>query len=169
MPAVTELFQRLIDGLKEETVHYDRLVGLGEEQKEILVAGDLPRLSDNVRRSEKELFSLGPLTKSRAEVLGQIGTSLGLKDASLAAVSEKAPEQVKTNFDDTVSGVAVAARRLDEVNKVNEKLLENAVGYVNFTLNALSGPGNMKTTFSPEAAKPMGQSAPAASMLNRIV
>ncbi len=169
MSSVSELFQNLLDGLKKETSHYVRLFELGEEQKKILVAGDLERLPVNVRASEKEVFALGPLAASRTETLKQLGRQLGLGKPSLAMVAEKAPVEMKVEFQEVVAEVARSAKRLDDVNRGNEKLLENAVGYVNFTLNALKDGGETKPSIPSAALRLAGDVVPTASILNRVI
>ena len=159
----------LMEGLKKEAVCYLRLCELGEEQKEILVAGDLSRLPENVRLSEKEVFALGPLASSRAVAVGAIGREWGLSSPSLAVIAERVPGEVRSEFQNAVREVVEAARKLDDVNRSNEKLLENAVGYVNFTLKALSDEGRPKTVYTPESLRSLSANVQAASTLNRVV
>jgi hypothetical protein len=159
----------LMEGLKKEAACYRRLCELGDEQKEILVAGELPRLPENVRLSEKEVFALGPLASSRTATIGAIGREWGLATPSLTVIAERVPSDVRADFQKAVSDVVESARRLDDVNRANEKLLENAVGYVNFTLKALSDGGRPKDVYTPESLRLMNVGTQAASTLNRVV
>lgn len=164
----SEIFTVLMDNLRKEAGHYRRLRQFSLEQKDILVSGDLKRLPEVVRSSEREVFALGPLHAERARVLEGLGRRWGVAVPSLSDVSEKAPEEIRPSFREAVGEVVAAARELDDVNRGNEKLLQNAVDYVNFTLGALSDGGKPRTTYTP-AANGTVPAAPAASLLNRVV
>jgi hypothetical protein len=164
-----ELFSDLMANLRKEAGHYRRLRQLGEEQKALLIAGDMQPLPENVRASEREVFALGPLNTSRTQAIEHLGRQLGIAGASLTALSDRAPLDMKPAFREAVHEVVQAAKELDEVNRGNEKLLENAVNYVSFTLNALSDGGKPKSTYSPAALRSTAPNTQAASMLNRVV
>ncbi len=165
----TQIFNEIMADLRKEAGHYQRLRELGEEQKTVLVAGDLQKLPEIVRASEKEVFALGPLHASRAQRLAILGRQMGIQEPTLDTIAERAPLEVRDDFAGAIREVVQAAKNLDDVNRGNEKLLENAVNYVNFTLNALSEGGKPKSTYTPASLKPAVPAQQAASMLNRVV
>lgn len=162
-------FERLETILREEADRYRRLAVIGNEQKDLLVAGDMGKLPENVRAAEREVFALGPLGTARNETIAALGRVLGMTDSTLTSIAEKAPEQRRDSLRAAVAEVVSAAKSLDAVNQGNEKLLENAVQYVQFTLSALSGGAKTKDTYTPSATTPKNQVSPATSTLNRVV
>lgn len=159
-------YQELMEGLKKETARYRRLVELGEVQRTLLVAGDMAKLPENVRMIEKEVFALGPLSAERAKWIEKLA---GSKKATLDTVVKKAPEAVRDELKDCIREVVEAAKKLDEVNRGNEKLIENAVDYVKFTLNALKDGGKSIPAAASMSPKTPGSAAPASTLLDRVI
>ncbi len=151
--------------MNEEAECYRQLVVLAGRQKELLVAAQIQELPVNVRLEEKQVFILGPLVSRRNELLQEIAKSLGMKTMSLSQAVEKAPEDVAKRFRESVLALVDSAKRLESVNQGNDKLLKNALSYVNFTLKAISAGGR------PAVAARMdkGIEKPASSFLNRKV
>lgn len=161
----SDLFKELADRMNEEAECYRQLVVLAGRQKELLVAAQIQELPVNVRLEEKQVFILGPLVSRRNELLQEIAKSLGMKTMSLSQAVEKAPEDVAKRFRESVLALVDSAKRLESVNQGNDKLLKNALSYVNFTLKAISAGGR------PAVAARMdkGIEKPASSFLNRKV
>ena len=145
---MNELIQSLIECLKQETAHYRRLAVLAGQQKELLMAGGMEGLPSNVRLEEKEVFALGPLTAKRDELLAQMAKLQKVKSLSLSEALQRAPVESIEEFKKAVIELVRSAKNLDEVNKTNEKLLDNALSYVNFTLRVIAD-GGKKRTFAP--------------------
>jgi hypothetical protein len=145
---MNELILSLIECLKEEAARYRKLTELANEQRDLLVAGKTEVLPENVRLEEKEVFALGPLIAKRNEFLAQMGKTLHLKTLSLAEALQKAPVEFIEDFKKAVIELVQAAKRLEETNQGNEKLLQNALSYVNFTLKVIAN-GGKKQAFSP--------------------
>src|SRR5690349_17012491 len=88
---MTELVLALIETMEKETVHFRRLIELGETQKEILISGKIEPLTANIRLQEKEVFALGPLSANRAELLSKIGVLAGHIKMDLKQVTQVVP------------------------------------------------------------------------------
>ncbi|HVM33109.1 MAG TPA: flagellar protein FlgN [bacterium] len=158
------LFQELMKVLSEEAGCYRQLSDLARRQKEILVAAQMEDLPVNLRHEEKQVFLLGPLVAKRNELLGKIAQAAGAKKMDLSQAILAAPGEVAEAFQETALGLAQAARELEALNQGNEKLLKNALSYVNFTLKAIASGGR------PSAAQmKAGYEKPAASFVNRTV
>lgn len=145
---MTELVLALIETMEKETAHFRRLIELGETQKEILVSGKIEPLTANIRLQEKEVFALGPLSANRAELLSKIGVLVGHKKMDLKQVTQVVPTENVVALKEAVARLMETVKRLDELNKSNGKLLNNAVSFATFTLRLIQGSGK-KTTFSP--------------------
>jgi hypothetical protein len=160
-----DLFQELADRMNAEAGCYRQLVVLAGRQKELLVAAQIQELPVNVRLEEKQVFILGPLVARRNELLKQIAQSLGMKSMSLSQAMEKAPNEVAKQFNESVLALVESAKRLEAVNQGNDKLLKNALSYVQFTLKAISAGGRP----SVAARMEKGVEKPVSSFLNRKV
>ena len=158
------LFQELTRGLAEETECYRQLLVLAHRQKEILVSAKIEELPPNVRFEEKQVFILGPLVSRRNELLARIAKESGLKKMDLTEAMLAAPGEISDSFKETVLGLAKTARELESVNQGNDKLLKNALSYVNFTLKAISTGGRPSASRMNQAPE-----KPAPSFVNRTV
>jgi flagellar biosynthesis/type III secretory pathway chaperone len=161
---MTALFLALIETIEKESAHYRRLIELAEAQKEILVSGKMEPLTANIRLQEKEVFALGPLTASRTEFLTKIGNETGHKKMDLKKALQIAPAEIVASVKEAAGRLVETVKRLDEVNKANGKLLNNAVSFASFTLRLIQGSGK-KSTFSPASVGEMEKS----SFVNRVV
>jgi flagellar biosynthesis/type III secretory pathway chaperone len=146
-----ETFRELMGCLRGEAARYLSLLALAERQKEILIEGKVEDLPENVRLEEKELFALGPLTASRRELLGKIAGFHQRKSVSLEQALNLAPAEVAGDFREAAGELVRAAKRLEQANAGNEKLMGKALSYVNFTLEAIRS-GGKKKSFVPSAA-----------------
>jgi hypothetical protein len=162
---MTELYQALMEGLRQEADHYRNLSILAEQQKEILMSGKTESLPANVRLEEKEVFNLGPLVALRNESLQKIAKGMGRKKITLSQAMEKAPLEISQSFREAVVNLVKNARGLEEVNRGNDKLLKNALSFVNFTLKAIASGGRPKKMMLNETAA----QKPASSFVNRVV
>jgi len=156
---VADCFQSLADALRRETERYRELTALAEEQKKILVSGRVDGLTENVRKQEKILFTLGPLAEERQRFLQDSGRQLGLEKASVTEVATRCPGDEGPLLKAAVKDLVETVQVLDEMGRTNGKLLENAQGYAKFTLEALQG----KTSVKPDAP------VPNAGLFNRVV
>jgi len=161
----SDLFRELADGMNEEAGCYRQLVILAGRQKELLVAAQIQELPVNVQLEEKQVFILGPLVSRRNELLQEISKSLGMKTMSLSQAMEKAPEDVAAGFRKSTLALVESAKQLEAVNQGNDKLLKNALSYVNFTLRAISAGGRP----SVAARLDKGVEKPVSSYVNRKV
>jgi hypothetical protein len=158
-----ELIRSLIECMAQETLRYRRLAVLAEQQKELLIAGKIEALNENVRLEEKEVFALGPLKARRGDLLKEMAKLNGLKTLSLMEALKRSPTEIIEEFKKTAIDLVQAAKKLDEVNKINGKLLNNGLSYVGFTLKVIANGG--KRIFKPLVS--LGEKK--SSLVNRVV
>lgn len=159
-----DLIYSIVECLNRETDCYVRLAVLAEGQKDLLVAGDVDALPQNIRLEEKIVFALGPTIARRNELLAQMAKALGLKKINLTEAIQKAPLEAVEELKKAVMELVRSAKQLEEINRGNEKLLNNGLAYVDFTLKLIAN-GGKKKTFAPSLAKEERKS----SFVNKIV
>lgn len=159
-----DLIESLIESLKEETGHYRQLAILADQQRELLVTGKMECLSENLRLEEKEVFALGPLVAGRNGLLEKLAKLHQLKTMSLGGALEKCPQELAGDLKKAVAELVGSAKKLEEINRINEKLLGNALSEVNFTLRLIHSGGKVKTLTAPRTAE---EKKP--SFVNRVI
>ena len=143
-----DLFKKLIESLDQETEHYLNLASLVEQQKDILVTGKIEVLPSNVYLEEKEVFALSPIISRRNEILTQIAKFLNVQNMTLTDALKYAPVECIEELKKAVIELVRSAKQLEEMNKSNEKLLNNAISYVKFTLAIIANGGKKKVSSS---------------------
>ena len=134
-------FEALTEVLEKEAARYSTLSVLAEEQKAILVAGNLAALPVNVKAQEREMFALGPLTDRRQKAYEAGALQLRLSKPTLTEVVAKCPAPWAEVLRAAAGSAIEAAKKLEASNRGNEKLIANALAYVNFSLEAMGGKG----------------------------
>ncbi len=112
------------------------------------MSGKVETLPDNVRLEEKEVFALGPLSGRRNDVLKKLAQIYKLQKVSLTELIVRCPLEVVEELKKSLLELTQAAKKLEEFNQRNEKLLNNALSYVNFTLKIVAD-GGVKKSFYP--------------------
>jgi len=161
---MSELFFLLIESMKEEAACYRRLALLARDQKELLIAGNVDALPENIRLQEKQVFALTPIIGRREDLLIKLAKISGLKKMNLEEAAKIVSADVSENFKSTLSHLIVSAKELASVHELSGKLLDNAVAYNNFTMKAIRRGGKKKSfsnAVAPEDKKP--------SFVNRVV
>jgi flagellar biosynthesis/type III secretory pathway chaperone len=128
-----------------------------------LIEGKAEVLSENARLQEKQVFALTPIVGRRNELLAKMAKLNGVKVMGLTDVLNKAPLDVVEEFKKTFLELVQSGKKLGEANQSNEKLLNNALSFTDFTLNIIRDGGKQKT-FMSSGAKEEKKS----SFVNRI-
>ena len=149
------MITNLIEILSEQTERHKELLGLSLEEKDAIVKNDIDNLQKLVSLKNIVISQNNKLEKKRLSLMADITEVLALKDKdidikALSDLLEGKPEQAE---------LVEAGRKLREVvvelkqvNDLNKELLENALDFVEYSLNAL------RSAISPEPASvPIGK------------
>ncbi|HJT24060.1 MAG TPA: hypothetical protein VJ873_05755, partial [bacterium] len=86
------------------------------------------------------------------------------KTMGLGEALENCPQELSENLRKAVGELAGSAKKLEEINRINEKLLGNALSEVNFTLRLIRSGGKAKTLAAPPTVE---EKKPA--FVNRVI
>lgn len=128
----------LIEVLNEEKADYEKLVALGEEKRQAVIAAEI----DNLERiSEQEQVIAGYLQNranrrvsimtDMAQVLGKDPTELTV--SKLIGYMDNQPDEQR-KLADAREGILAVGKRLKSINELNETLIEQALEMVEFDL-----------------------------------
>ncbi|MCL2189353.1 MAG: flagellar protein FlgN [Defluviitaleaceae bacterium] len=149
------MINQLIDVLNEQHTRCEELHGLALEKKDVIVQNNIDELQkitnlENMvisqnNRLERQRVSL---TNDIAEVLGRRGQLNDL--ASVIEAMEGQPQQ------DDLREIGVKLRgiltKLKEANDLNQVLIENALDYVDYSLNVIRTSAQAELTEYPDSA-----------------
>ena len=141
------MISNLIEILNEQTERHTELLGLSIEEKDAIVQNDIETLQKLVNLKNIVISQNNRLEKKRLALMADIVEVLALKDKdidikALADLLEGKPEQAElVEAGKKLRDVVIELR---DINDLNKDLLENALGFVEYSLNAL------QSAISPE-------------------
>ena len=149
------MITNLIEILNEQTERHTELLGLSVEEKDAIVQNDIETLQKLVNLKNIVISQNNRLEKKRLSLVADIADVLALRNKdldikTLADLLEGKPEQ--TELIEAGRKLRDVVVELKEVNDLNKELLENALGYVEYSINVL------QSAISPEPAPvPIGR------------
>ena len=141
------MITQLIEVMNQQVERHTELYGLSLEEKDAIVHNDIENLQKLVNLKNMVISQNNRLEKQRMSLVNDIAEVLALKNKDLTfgeliEIMDGKPEQedlreVGTRLRDIVE-------KLKEANDVNKSLLEGAIEFVEYSLNAL------RSTIEPE-------------------
>ena len=153
------MITNLIEILNEQTERHSELLGLSIEEKDSIVQNDIETLQKLVNLKNIVISQNNKLERKRIALVADIAEVLALKDKNidikaLADLLEGKPEQAE--LIEAGRKLREVVVELKEVNDLNKELLENALGFVEYSLNALRSAISPEPTMMP-TSKPILQ------------
>ena len=162
------MISNLIEILNEQTERHKELLGLSVEEKDAIVQNDIETLQKLVNLKNIVISQNNKLEKKRLSLVADIAEVLALKDKNidikaLADMLDGKPEQAK--LIEAGKKLRDVVIKLKEANDLNKELLEHALGFVEYSLNAL------RSAISPEPTpvpigKPINNAGSTAGMFD---
>jgi len=133
------LVYSLMDVLERQIAHFDELIALSAQKKELIINNGIDALSALTAEENAITGKLAKLDKTRAGLMEDVSNVLGRPSGftltELADAMKGQPEYGRLN------GLTVETREklgaLKTLNDQNRTLIENSLEYINFTINAI--------------------------------
>ncbi|MCL2499863.1 MAG: flagellar protein FlgN [Defluviitaleaceae bacterium] len=134
------MINQLIDILGEQANRCEELLGLAKEKKDVIVKNDVEELQKITGLENMVISQNNRLEKQRialaadiAEVLGKRGQVLDI--AALIECMEGQPQQQPLR--EAGNRLRTVINALKEANDLNNTLIQNAIDYVEYSLNVI--------------------------------
>jgi flagellar biosynthesis/type III secretory pathway chaperone len=139
--ADVRLTENLIKTLEYERRIYSQLLKHAEKKTEYLVSNDTSKLSE-ITEEEGKLVEQGKqLARVREQYATQLNQALGLdSNASLEEAEKRLSAPQAAQIADIRTKLKETLIRLMLRNGINQKLIGNAMEYINFNLELLAAP-----------------------------
>jgi flagellar biosynthesis/type III secretory pathway chaperone len=133
----------LIKVLEYEHKLFGQLLEIADKKTGVVVKGEIETLQELVGKEQKLVNELGKLSEARDKIVGQISKGLGKKPEELILTDLAAvlPAEQANRFSAIRDKLKAVVDKLQSKNDLNQRLLKNALDYVDFTLNLLTQPG----------------------------
>jgi len=112
-------------------------------------------LEETTIREQKIVKELEKLNSAREQIVVQIARKLGKKPAEVTAscLAEILPEDKAKKLLSVRDSLRETIEKLKARNDTNQKLLENAIEYINFSLNLYMQPAPQTTQYGRKGAE----------------
>lgn len=145
----TILIDNLIKIFDYERKLYAQILEEAEQKTDIIVKGDVNSLENITLKEQKIISNLEMLNNEREKIVAQIAKKLGKKPGELtvSGVAEILPEDKARKLLSIRDSLKETIEKLKVKNDINQKLLNNAIEYINFSLNLIMQPSPQTTQY----------------------
>lgn len=145
----TELTSQLVTVLEEQIKVYRTLLEVVRKEKEILVSANLDELNENNRSKEAMLLKIRALETQRMKVATELSLALNLSAESprLLEIAKHLELEPGDKLRNLHSVLELLLRRVQEYNRQNETLVQNALSNITGAMNSIRGTLQEKATY----------------------
>jgi len=160
------MITQLVEVMNQQVERHIELHGLSLEEKDAIIQNDIDALQKLVSLKNIVISQNNRLEKQRMSFVHDIAEVLGLKEKDLTLsqlidIMEGKPEQA--DIIDAGNRLKEAMEKLKTANDENRELLESAIEFVEYSLNALRSTIDPEPVEIPTIKKPAGSSDGASS------
>ncbi|SDJ91063.1 flagellar protein FlgN [Natronincola ferrireducens] len=156
--------EQLKEALQQELNMYQQVLEMAKEKTQIIKQGRLKELEENTSKEQQYIRTMGTFEKIRRSIFTNISQELEIQEPS--SVSElllHLEEEEASHIDDIRNQLLEVIHRLEEINKLNEKLIYQSLEYVNFNIELMT---TSHETSSHYGEKEAGNRKTVASLLD---
>lgn len=134
------LWEKLLVVLQDVLVLYQALFSLSEQKRQILVAAKAKELEKVTKEEEVILLKTAQMEKVRKHVVEEISQCYGRGGTrmTLAELQQLAEPDVAKVIGEQSEKLMVVIEQLQQQNELNTRLIEQALGHIQFNINVLS-------------------------------
>lgn len=146
-------------GLMEEQVKLIRdLTELSKRQSQVLVNGQLDELDTLTSGAQAVIWKLGKLEEKRFDLQTTVATGLGIHPSqlTLSRLLAALPPALAERSSLLAEAYGEATQELVRVNQLNVDLTQQAMAYVDFSLQLLGASTPSGSVYSPTGRGPQG-------------
>jgi len=137
---VRAIAERLAAVLEGEAALYRDAVDISAKKTDIIVRGKIEELDSLVKAEQIIILKIGKLEDERERIIGELSEELdvSLQGAALSDISSYVDEGSYARLNDCHKSLSHTLGDLRNTNEMNSQLLQNALDYVNFSVNLIT-------------------------------
>lgn len=150
----TALYTDLFDTLENLVKVYRTLLETVRREKEILVSSKLDELNENNKTKDAILLRIRSLENNRIKCARDLAAAIGadVEQPRLLDIASRADSQWQDRLRNMHSVLELLLRRVSEVNKQNEELVQAALSTITGAMNEIRDGLKPKTTYARQGA-----------------
>jgi flagellar biosynthesis/type III secretory pathway chaperone len=152
--AKQQQFSDLIDCLDNLVKVYRSLLDIVRREKDILIASKLDELNDNNKAKDAMLVRIRSLENQRQKCARDFAGSLGadVESPRLLEIASHCPRDWSERLHNMHSVLDLLVRRVAEVNKQNEELVQAALNNITGAMEAIRDGLKPKPVYGPKGS-----------------
>jgi flagellar biosynthesis/type III secretory pathway chaperone len=134
------MINNLLEVLGQQAQTYEELYGLSQEKKDALVKDNINEIQKITDLENILLSQHGRIDKKRVQLMKDISLVLGVKDGSLdipALINLLEGQNEQDELKQLRLRIRTALDKLAAANALNASLIENALDYIEYSLNVI--------------------------------
>lgn len=147
---------QLLATMEEQVKFMTDLTALSQKKSAILVDGNLDELDILLRGEQALIWQMGKLEERRFRLQVEIAAELGLHPSQLTLdrLVQSVPPEYAARCQDVAERYGASATTLTQANQLNTELVQQAMAYVDFSLQLLGarGPATAQV-YSPQGQR----------------
>jgi flagellar biosynthesis/type III secretory pathway chaperone len=153
------LLQQLLGLMEEQVKLLQDLIELGKRQSTVLVSGKLDELDTMTGGAQALIWKLGKIEEKRFALQAAAAAVLGIHPSqlTLSRLHEALPADLAARSTALSDAYGGATQELVRVNQLNVDLTQQAMAYVDYSLQLFGASMPSGTVYSPTGRGPQGQ------------
>ena len=137
-----KLLENIIKALEYEEMIFDKILNIGKEKTDVLVKNQPEKLIELTQREQAMIDQLVQLEKVREQLSGKLAASLNLKkdENIISRICSMLPKDQADLLGSSQKRLRKVVSEVSLRNQINQKLIENALNYVSFSIQMLTQP-----------------------------
>lgn len=134
------MWEKLVNILTAMLGTYKQLLELSRHKREILVTVQTKELEALTKQEELLIIKLGKLDQERQPTLADIAASCSVnrEDLTIKKLGKMAEMPVSAQIETLAAEFTQVTQELGDLNKLNTKLIQQSLDFVNYNLNILT-------------------------------
>lgn len=144
-------FSELIKVLNDELSLYADLSRLAAKKTDVLTKGDIDLLGKITAIEQEAIMKIGKLEEQRFKIVKSLAEAYEKEPQEINAefIEEVMPPDEAKRFYGTYDSLKKVLKDIDEKNRINEILINQALDYIQFSIELLAQSNKQESGYSP--------------------
>lgn len=149
-----QLFENLVDNLDQQVKVYRTLLDVVRKEREVLVSAQIEQLNENNKTKEAILVKVRSLDVARIKLARDLAKAVGAdaEQPRLLEIASKMGIEQGDRLRVLHSTLELLLKRLSEINKSNEEIVQAALQNVTGAIESIKGTLQAKPTYGKKGA-----------------
>ena len=154
-----EIADKLAKVLEQEALLYQDASDISAKKTEVIVHGKIEELDSLVKAEQAIILKIGKLEDEREKIVRDLSAELelDLEGVKLSDISSRLGAGSYAKLENCQKSLANTIGGLKNSNETNAQLIQNALDYVNFSVNLLTTNQNAGNLYSQNGDEDAGQ------------